>query len=155
MRKPRARPAIVTVALSVAVTTPRALRLGDDRRPTGWVMFAGLMLVLLGCTNTIEGVAAVSGSHFFTPRAHYLFGNLDSWGWVIWVIGIAQGLTGIAILVRNQFARWLGVAFAACNTLAQLLMIQAYPFWSLALWTLDILVIYALIVHGGRVYRPV
>ena len=57
--------------------------------------------------------------------------------------------------MKNQFARWLGVAFAACNALAQMLMIQAYPFWSLALWSLDILVIYALIVHGDRTYRPV
>jgi hypothetical protein len=141
--------------VSVAVPAPQALRLGDDPRGAGWVMFAGVMLLVLGCTNTIEGVAAVSGSHFFTPRAHYLFGDLNSWGWVIWVIGIAQGLTGIGILVRNQFARWLGVAFAAANTFAQMLTIQAYPAWSLAVWSLDILVIYALVVHGGRTYRPV
>jgi hypothetical protein len=141
--------------VSVAVPAPQALRLGDDRRRAGWMMFAGVMLLVLGCTNTIEGVAAVGGSHFFTPRAHYLFGNLDSWGWVIWVIGVAQGLTGVGILARNQFARWLGIAFAAANTFAQMLMIQAYPAWSLALWTLDILVIYALVVHGGRTYRPV
>jgi hypothetical protein len=134
---------------------PQALRLGDDRRASGWVMFAAVMLLVLGCTNTIEGIAAVSGSHFFTPRAHYLFGDLNSWGSVIWVIGVAQGLTGIGILVKNQFARWLGVAFAAANTFAQMLMIQAYPAWSLALWVLDILVIYALVVHGGRTYRPV
>jgi hypothetical protein len=131
------------------------MRLGDDPRGTGWVLFAGVMLILLGCTNTIEGVAAVSGSHFFTPRAHYLFGDLNSWGWVIWVIGVAQGLTGVGVLVRNQFARWLGVVFASGNTLAQMLMIQAYPFWSLAIWSLDIAVIYALVVHGDRVFRPV
>ena len=141
--------------MSVAVSAPRALRLGEENRDLGWMMFAGVMLVVLGCVNTIEGVAAVSGSHFFTPRAQYLFGDLNMWGWVIWLIGIAQGLTGVAILVKNQFARWLGVAFAACNALAQMLMIQAYPFWSLALWSLDILVIYALIVHGDRTYRPV
>jgi hypothetical protein len=33
-------------------------------------------------------------------------------------------------------------------------MIQAYPFWSLALFSLDILVIYGLVVYGGRSYRP-
>ena len=37
---------------------------------------------------------------------------------------------------------------------SQMLMIQAYPFWSLVLLTLDIVVIYALVVHGGRTYRP-
>ncbi len=60
----------------------------------------------------------------------------------------------MGILLNNQFARWLGVAFVAGNTLAQMLMIQAYPFWSLALVGLDILVHVRTVVHGGRSYRP-
>ena len=139
----------------MAVTAPRAMRLGEDDRGAGWVMFAGVMLVVLGCTNTVEGVAAVTGSDFFVTRAHYLFGDLSAWGWVIWVIGVAQGLTGVGVLVKNQFARWAGVAFACANALAQMLMIQAYPLWSLALLSLDILVMYGLVVYGGRVYRAV
>jgi hypothetical protein len=140
--------------LSVAVKNAQALRLGEDDRNNGWVMFAGVMLLVLGCTNTVEGVAAVNGSDFFVTRAHYLFGDLSSWGWVIWLFGVAQGLTGVGVLLKNQFARWLGVAFAFGNALAQLLMIQAYPFWSLALVSLDILVMYGLVVYGGRAYRP-
>jgi hypothetical protein len=140
--------------VSVGVKADRALRLGEDDRNFGWVMFAGVMLLVLGCTNTVEGVAAVGGSDFFVTRAHYLFGDLSSWGWVIWIVGVAQGLTGVGVLVRNQFARWLGVSFAFCNALAQMLMIQAYPFWSLALVSLDILVMYGLVVYGGRSYRP-
>ncbi len=133
---------------------PRALRLGEDRSDFGWMMFAGVVLLVLGCVNTVEGVAAVSGSDVFVGRAHYLFGDLGSWGWVIWVLGVTQALTGVAVLVKNQSARWLGVVFASANTMAQMLMIQAYPLWSLALVGLDILVIYALVVHGGRSYRP-
>jgi hypothetical protein len=136
------------------VTPAHVLRLGEDNKGAGWVTFACVMLLVLGCTNTVEGVAAVSGSDFFVTRAHYLFGDLSSWGWVIWVIGVAQGMTGVAVLVKNQFARWLGVAFAFCNALAQMLMIQAYPFWSLALLSLDLLVMYGLVVYGGRSYRP-
>ena len=140
--------------MSVAVARAQALRLGEDDRGVGWVMFAGVMLLVLGLTNTVEGVAAVTGSDFFVTRAHYLFGDLSSWGWVIWVIGVAQGLTGVAVLVKNQFARWLGVAFALANALAQMLMIQAYPLWSLAFLALDLLVIHGLVVYGGRTYRP-
>jgi hypothetical protein len=132
----------------------QTLRLGEDRRATGWLIFAGTLLLVLGCTNIIGGVAAVDGSQVFATKAHYVFGDLDSWGWVIWLIGIAQGLTAVGILVRNQLARWLGVAFALLNALAQLLMIQAFPFWSLALFGLDVLVIYGLLVYGGRTYRP-
>jgi hypothetical protein len=140
--------------LSVAVTAPQALRLGEDRRGAGWVTFAAAMLILLGCTNTIEGVAAASGSHFFASGAHFVVGDLQTWGWFIWIVGVAQGLTGVAVLFKYQFARWLGVAFALINGLTQLLVIQAYPFWSLALFSLDILVIYGLVVYGGRTYRP-
>jgi hypothetical protein len=132
----------------------RAIRLGEDNRSSSWMVFAGAMLLVLGCTNIIDGIAAVTGSDFFSVRAHYLFGDLNSWGWVIWVLGIAQGLTALAVLLKNQFARWLGVAFACANGLAQLLMIQAYPLWSLALFSLDVLVMYALLVHGARTYRP-
>jgi hypothetical protein len=117
-------------------------------------MFAGVMLLILGCTNTLEGVAAVTGSDFFVARAHYLFGDLSSWGWVIWLIGVAQGLAGVGVLVKNQFARWLGVAFACANALAQMFLMQAYPFWSLAYFALDLAVMYGLVAHGGRTYRP-
>jgi len=113
------------------------LRLGEDDRGVGWVMFAGVMLLVLGCTNTVEGVAAVTGSDFFVTRAHYLFGDPSSWGWVIWLIGVAQGLTGVAVLVKNQFARWLGVVLACANAVSQMLMIQAYPSgpWPCSAWT--------------------
>jgi len=129
----------------------QTVRLGEDDRDVGWLIFAGTLLLLLGCTNIIEGVAAVSGSHFFVRNAHYVFGDLNAWGWVVWLVGIAQGLTGVAVLVKNQFARWLGVAFAFLNALAQLLMMPAYPFWSLSIFTLDILAIYGLIAYGKRI----
>jgi hypothetical protein len=118
------------------------------------VIFAGVVLLVAGCTNIIEGISAVDGSSFFVSNAHYVFGDLNTWGWVVWLLGIAQGLTALGIVVRNQLARWFGVAFAAANALAQLLLIQAYPFWSLALFALDIIVIYALVVHGGTAAPP-
>ncbi len=139
--------------MSVAVADARALRLGEDDRDRGWVTFAAVMLLLLGCTNTVEGVAAVTGSDFFVARAQYVFGDLSSWGWVIWILGVAQGLTGVAVLFKSQVARWLGVAFAVGNALAQLLMMQAYPLWSLAVFGLNVAVIYGLVVYGGRSFR--
>lgn len=131
-----------------------ALRLGEDDRGFAWMVFAGVVLLLLGSSNTIEGIAAVNGSAFFAGNAQYVFGDLNSWGWTVWIIGVAQGLTAVGLLVRSQVARWLGVMFAGLNALAQLLMIQAAPFWSLAMFGLDIVVIYALVVHGARTYRP-
>lgn len=132
----------------------QALRLGQDDRGGTWTMFAAALLLVLAVTNIIGGIAAVDGSHFFLPRAHYLFGDLTSWGWVVWLVGIAQGLTALGVLTKRQFARWLGVLFASVNALAQLLMIQASPFWALALFATDVLAIYGLLAYGGRSYRP-
>jgi hypothetical protein len=79
-----------------------------------------------------------------------VFGDLNTWGWVVMVIGIVEMLIGIGIWVKNQFARWVGVIAAMLNAIAQLLFIPAYPFWSLSLFTLNILIIYGLIAYGGR-----
>lgn len=140
--------------MSVTVGEVASLRLGQDDHDRDWMVYAGTLLLVLGCVNIIDGIAAVNGSDFFLSRAHYIFGDLSAWGWVIWLVGIAQGLAACGVLLKNQSARWFGVAFAFLNALAQLLMIEAYPFLSLALLSLDIVVIYGLVVHGSRTYRP-
>jgi hypothetical protein len=101
----------------------------------------------------IEGIAAIGRSHFFTSNAHYVAGDLRAWGWAVLGLGACQGLACVGIFVKNQPARWAGVAFAGLNAIAQLLFIPAYPFWSLALFAVDILVIYGLTAYGGRQAR--
>jgi hypothetical protein len=54
------------------------------------------------------------------------------------------------VMAGSQFARWTGIAVAGLQAIAQLAMIQAYPFWSLCVFTVDVLVIYALSVYGGK-----
>ena len=123
----------------------------EDDRGYGWVVFSGVLLLLLGTMNVIEGIAAIGNAHFFTANAHYVFGDLKTWGWIVLCIGVLQLAVGLGVYVKNQFARWAGVAVLSANALAQLLMIPAYPFWSLALFTLDILAIYGLVAYGKRI----
>ena len=122
----------------------------DDERGQGWVMFAGVLLLLLGTLNVIDGIAAIGNAHFYVANAHYVFADLKTWGWIILVLGVLQLLVGLGVLVENQFARWTGVILSL-NALAQLLMIPAYPFWSLAIFAIDILAIYGLIAYGQRI----
>ena len=65
-------------------------------------------------------------------------------------MGLVQGLTAVGVWTRVKGVRWVGVGLAALNAIVQLLVIDAYPFWSLAMFSLDILVIYALVAYGGK-----
>ena len=116
----------------------------------GWVMFAGVMLVMVGTLNVIQGIAAISNSKFFVGNATFIFSDLNTWGWIVLALGAIQGLTGIGVWLRVRGVRWVGVFFATLNAIAQLFFIPAYPFWSLALFTVDILVIYGLVAYGAR-----
>lgn len=116
----------------------------------GWVLFAGTMLVLLATLNGIDGIAAVSNSKFFTQNATYVLSDLNTYGWVLICTSVVQGLVGIGVWMQIKTVRWFGVAIAAFNAIVQLMFIPAYPFWSLTLFTLNILVIYGLVAHGAR-----
>jgi hypothetical protein len=142
----------------MSVQTPRQDYVGqqataypdDYERGYGWIVFAATMLGILAVMNIIEGIAAISRSHFFVGNAHYVFGDLKAWGWVTLLLGVALGFAAVGILAKNQLARWVGVAVAGLNAIAQLMFIEAYPFWSLALFALDVLVIYGLVAYGRR-----
>ena len=123
----------------------------DDERGYGWVAFAGTLLLMLGTLNFIEGLAAIGNAHFFVANTHYIVGNLNTWGWIVLCIGVAEWAVGVGVFVKNQFSRWAGVLVLGLNAIAQLLMMPAYPFWSLSIFTLDILAIYGLIAYGKRI----
>ena len=123
----------------------------DDDRGYGWVVFAGTLLLMLGTLNFIEGLAAIGNAQFFTANAHYIAGSLNTWGWVVLCIGVLEWGVGCGVFLKNQFSRWTGVLVLSANAIAQLLMIPAYPFWSLSIFTLDILAIYGLIAYGKRI----
>ena len=82
---------------------------GDDDRGYGWVAFAGVLLLILGTINTIEGIAAIGNAHFFTHNTHYVFGSMTNWGWIVLCIGVIELLVGLGVFAKNQLARWTGV----------------------------------------------
>ena len=123
----------------------------EDERGYGWVVFAGSLLLMLGTLNFIEGLAAIGNAHFFVANTHYIAGSLNTWGWVVLCIGVAEWAVGVGVFIKNQFSRWVGVFILGLNAIVQLMMIPAYPFWSLSIFTLDILALYGLIAYGQRI----
>jgi hypothetical protein len=128
---------------------PRAPYPYEGPRGLGWVVFAGTMLGLAGTYNTIEGILAISRSKVYTPNAVYVISDLRGWGWIVLLLGILQIVASLAVFTGSNLARWFGIVAAGLNAVGQLLFVQAYPVWSLAIFAVDILVIYALAVYAG------
>lgn len=121
-----------------------------EPRGYGWVIFAGVVLFIAATLNFIYGIAAVGNSSFYVANTHFIVSNLDTWGWVILLIGVFQYCVALGVLVQAAWARWTGVAIAGINAVIQLVFLPAAPFLSLTIFTLDILVIYGLVAYGGR-----
>ena len=73
-----------------------------DGQGYGLVLFASVLLVIVGCFNLIYGIAAIANSHVFTANAHYVFGDLRTWGWITLIIGVLQLLAAAGVLAGNQ-----------------------------------------------------
>jgi hypothetical protein len=115
----------------------------------GWVLFAGIMLFLVGVLNVIWGIAAIDNSKFFVANAAFVFSSLNTWGWITLIIGVAQLFAAFSIWKGGQAGRWFGIGVAGLNAIVALLSISAYPFWGLAVFIVDVLVIYGLANYGG------
>ena len=116
---------------------------------SGWVIFAAVMLIIAGVLNVIWGIAAIADSKFFIQDQKYIRSNLNLWGWITLIIGALQLLAGFSLWSGNLYGRVMAILFASLSALAALLSIPAYPFWSLAIFALDIIIIYPVSLYGG------
>jgi hypothetical protein len=119
----------------------------------GWVVFAATMLAITALFNLFDGIAAISSAHVFAGNANYVFSDLNTWGWIVLILGILQGMAALVLLGGSEWARWFGIACAGVNAIGQLMFAPAYPWWALAMFSLDILIIYGLAVYGGARLR--
>jgi hypothetical protein len=124
--------------------------MNDTVEGGGWLVFAGIMVVLAGILNVIWGIAAIDNANFFVEDDRYIFSDLNTWGWIILIIGVIQILAAFSIWAGGQFGRWIGIIGASLSAIGALLSIPGYPFWSLAVFGIDLLIIYGLSAYGGQ-----
>jgi hypothetical protein len=122
---------------------------------TGWVVFGGFMMILLGTFQAIEGLVAIFDKGYYLVSAQGLVVQVDYtvWGWVHLLLGVIVAVSGVGVLAGNVAARAVGVVLAMGSAVLNLVFIAAYPVWSTIVIAVDVLVIYALTVHG-RELRP-
>jgi len=121
-----------------------------ERQGYGLVVFAAILLAVIGCFNVIYGIAAIANSHVFTANAHYVFGDLRAWGWITLIIGVVQLLAAAGVYMGNQLARWFGVAVLGLNAIDQMFFMPGYPFWSLTIIAMDVVALWGLCAYGSR-----
>ena len=116
---------------------------------TGWIVFAGVMMIISGGLNAFYGLVAIVNDEWvvWTNRSS-LYLDISQWGWVNLIIGLVMLLAGIGVFSGNFLARTVGVIVAALSLISNFFFIPAYPLWALVVITIDVLVIWALTAHG-------
>jgi hypothetical protein len=131
-------------------TRPAYGRSPDPTAWTGWVVFAAFMMIMVGTFQAIEGLVAIFDDGFYRVTEANLVVNVDYtvWGWTHLLLGILLVAAGVGVLAGNIVARAVAILLAAVSALVNMVFIEAYPIWSILIITVDVLVIYALVVHG-------
>ncbi|GAA4759852.1 membrane protein [Nocardioides endophyticus] len=122
----------------------------------GWIVFAGTMLMILGAFHIIQGLVALFRDEVYVVGPQGLVVNVDytAWGWVHVIGGALAILTGACLLAGQLWARILAVVVAVVSALVNVAFLPAYPIWSTLMIALDVLVIWAVTVHGAEMKTP-
>ena len=116
----------------------------------GWIAFAGMMMVILGIFHAIEGLVALFRDEVLLVGKNGLAVSVDytTWGWVHLLGGILIVLAGAGLLAGQMWARVVGVVMAMVSAMINFAFLPALPIWSAIMITVNILVIWAITVHG-------
>jgi uncharacterized membrane protein len=116
----------------------------------GWGYFAAILLLIAGVFDAIKGFIAIlmpDSAYFVTSEGALVF-DVASWGWWHLIVGVLMILVAAALFAGQTWARVVAVILVGLNAIGQIFLLPAQPWWSLIVLTLDVLVIFALTVHG-------
>jgi hypothetical protein len=124
--------------------------------PTAWVglvVFGGILLVMAGGFHIMQGFVAILRDDYYYVTRDGLLISMDytTWGWTHLILGLIAVGTGIGVLVGQMWARVTGIGIAVISALVNVAFLSAYPIWSVVSIATDVLVIYALAMHGSEV----
>jgi hypothetical protein len=113
---------------------------------SGWISFAGIMMILLGAFQLVEGLVALLSPTYYLVGAEGLVLSVSftAWGWIHLLLGVLILAAGFGVMSGKTWARVVGIVLAGLSALANLTFIAAYPMWSIIVIAIDVAVIYAL-----------
>jgi hypothetical protein len=117
----------------------------NEKNPGGWGVFAGLLLILVGIFNAIQGIVALTApERLFATENHLVLLDFDRWGWVLLIWAAILIAAGAGLLAAATWARVFGVTVALLNAVGQLTWLNTQPFLALILIAIDIGVVWGL-----------
>jgi hypothetical protein len=132
---------------------PTRAATGYERRPNvrgaGSAVFAAILLVVAGTLNIIYGIGALDDASIFVNDTRLILDNLNTLGWVLIILGVIQLTAGFSLMGGGTYGRVVGIAAATLGAIGALLAVGgAYPFWSLGIFAICVIVIHGLVVLG-------
>src|SRR4051812_32814562 len=100
----------------------------------GWILFASILLLVAGALNLIYGIAAISNASFYAKGIQFVFGDLQTWGWILTICGGAQMALAYGVFAETEWGRWGGILAAAANMIIQFLAISSHPVLSVMIF---------------------
>lgn len=133
--------------------TPQHAAPAPAEPPAGWVvglsLFAGVIMIIAGLFNALEGVVALVHDEVYVVGLRYVFAfDLTTWGWIHLIVGIAVAAAGAAVVYGRTWGRVLGIGVAGLSMFVNFLFIPYYPIWSLLVIALDVFIIWALCLYN-------
>ncbi|HEX3239692.1 MAG TPA: hypothetical protein VHR18_06105 [Solirubrobacterales bacterium] len=117
----------------------------EERQPTGWTYFAGVLLLIVGSLDALWGLAAILNDDIvFVGGQGVIVADVTTWGWVHLILGSIVACTGLGLFTGAEWARFAALFFITINAVAQIVWFPAAPLWAFLMILLDVTIIYQL-----------
>ena len=135
-----------------AAHSDRSSSVAHGAGAAGWVVglshFAGIMMMIIGLFNAMEGVVALARNEVYAITPRYIFAfDLTTWGWIHIILGIVVLAAGVGVITGQLWGRVVGITIASLTILANFAFIPYYPIWSMLIIALSVFVIWALCIY--------
>ncbi len=123
---------------------------GQERPPErealgGWIVFAGVALLIIGSLDALWGLAAILNNSIVTVGGHgVVVWDVTAWGWAHLILGLLVAMTGLGVLAEMGWARVLAIVFVSIDAILQFGVFTAFPLWAMLMIILDVTVLYQL-----------
>jgi hypothetical protein len=137
------------------MVTHRTMEEAEDGTAwVGWIVFAAVMLLMIGVFNIFEGIIAlVNNERVVVTPEHFVVVDLTGWGWTLLISGAVMVAAGIGLFSAQTWARIAAIVIVILHAVIQIAWLGAYPVWSLLMIALDTVVLFGLCARWPAVRR--